>query len=73
MPSRKEGRVGSRCSQREALPRHKATAKRPNRLLVVGEESEDQLLVLSKCTGGTCQTVIQICVCMYVCMHELYV
>ena len=34
--------MGSRWSQREALPRHKATAKRPNRCFkVVGAESEE--------------------------------
>ena len=32
--------MGSRWSQREALPCHKATAKRPNRCLEVGAESE---------------------------------
>ena len=32
--------MGSRWSQREALPNHKATVKWPNRCLEVGAESE---------------------------------
>ena len=40
MPSKEGGRVGSWWSQREALPRHNAIAKQPNRCLEVGAESE---------------------------------
>ena len=39
-PSRVGGRVGSRWSQSEAFPRHKAIAKRPKRWLEVSDESE---------------------------------
>ena len=38
-PSREGGRVGRRCSHKQALPRHRAMASRPKRCLEELEES----------------------------------